>query len=446
MFKNSNHGISTLVAIGIIAVLVVVVGGGILGYQYISSQKNNNQQQNQNQQQAPNNQTNNTQPSITVLAPAGGEVLAENSKVVGSLSSVDSQNQIFEIKWTGAPDTSANVYGDNAGNPSRIAAYLEQNVNGQFNTIGRIIPQSYGSIMWIVGEVSNINCINCMTGNGSCPSSTSSNSCYSSIRLVAPGTYNIKIVDTQTNAFGRSNNFTIVAPLSNTKPVPNIMSAPKTLGVGETGTWQIKINYPTYSTSNLSFYAIWGDEQTSTPSPVYVGPNNTSGADDAAKFYHIYNFAGTYYPTFIAVDKNNYTGRISSTVVVGSSTQPSITVTSPVGGETWKIGETHNITWIASGMSLNTNVCISFEDHNFGRLVSSNTIACVPSLQGSYSWTISALIQEAQTTDNPTGKVSSVGSQWKVNIVCDGNQNNKCGWVEYGFGQSANYFSIVAPN
>lgn len=34
MFKHLNRGISTLVAIGIIAVLVVVVGGGILAYQY----------------------------------------------------------------------------------------------------------------------------------------------------------------------------------------------------------------------------------------------------------------------------------------------------------------------------------------------------------------------------------------------------------------------------
>ena len=34
MFKNFNRGISTPIAIGIIAVLVVVVGGGILAYQY----------------------------------------------------------------------------------------------------------------------------------------------------------------------------------------------------------------------------------------------------------------------------------------------------------------------------------------------------------------------------------------------------------------------------
>ena len=49
MFKYQNRGISTPIAIGIIAVLVVVVGGGYFGYQYISSQKNNNQQiQNKN--------------------------------------------------------------------------------------------------------------------------------------------------------------------------------------------------------------------------------------------------------------------------------------------------------------------------------------------------------------------------------------------------------------
>lgn len=79
MFNYQNRGISTLVAIGIIAVLIVVVGGGVLGYQYLSSQKNNNQQNNQNQQQTPNNQTNNTQPSITVISPNGGEAWARGS-------------------------------------------------------------------------------------------------------------------------------------------------------------------------------------------------------------------------------------------------------------------------------------------------------------------------------------------------------------------------------
>ena len=41
MFKYQNRGISTLVAIGIIAVLIVVVGGGIFAYQYFTSKIGN---------------------------------------------------------------------------------------------------------------------------------------------------------------------------------------------------------------------------------------------------------------------------------------------------------------------------------------------------------------------------------------------------------------------
>ena len=56
MFKNSNRGISTLVVIGIIAVLVVVVvGGGILAYKYY------NQPQQQTGSPVTNNNQNNNQ-------------------------------------------------------------------------------------------------------------------------------------------------------------------------------------------------------------------------------------------------------------------------------------------------------------------------------------------------------------------------------------------------
>jgi len=71
MFKNSNRGVSTLIVIGIIAVLVVVVGGGIFGYQYISSQKNNKQSENQQQNQNTNqNQTQNAS-ELTITQTAG---------------------------------------------------------------------------------------------------------------------------------------------------------------------------------------------------------------------------------------------------------------------------------------------------------------------------------------------------------------------------------------
>ena len=98
MFNNSNRGISTLMAIGIIAVLVIVIGGGVLGYQYLSSQKNNNQQQNQNQQQTPNNQTNNDQASITITSPKAGDVLTAG--------------QTYSIAWTSSNLAFPNIITD----------------------------------------------------------------------------------------------------------------------------------------------------------------------------------------------------------------------------------------------------------------------------------------------------------------------------------------------
>lgn len=105
MFKNSNRGISTLVVIGIIAVLVVVVGGGYFGYQYISSQKNNNQQQqsqdqdqNQNQQQAPNNQISNNQQVIT--SPKAGDTLYAGKSYTITWAGISSNAGNFDIYLT----------------------------------------------------------------------------------------------------------------------------------------------------------------------------------------------------------------------------------------------------------------------------------------------------------------------------------------------------------
>ncbi len=154
-----------------------------------------------------------TQTPITVVTPVGGETLVENSKVVGSLSSVDSQKQIFEIKWTGAPDAFTDIYGSHG--ESRIAAYLEQNNNGQFTTVGRIIPQGYGSIYWIVGEVSDINC------SWNNDNMMAQNNCQFSERMVTPGIYDIKIIDNQTGAVGRSNGFNIAVSPNPSTCVPN---------------------------------------------------------------------------------------------------------------------------------------------------------------------------------------------------------------------------------
>ena len=66
------------------------------------------------------------------------------------------------------------------------------------------------------------------------------------------------------------------------------------------------------------------------------------------------------------------------------STQPSITVTSPNGGESWTVGSSHNITWTSTGAV--GSVKIQFSANNGS---SWSTITSSTSNDGSYSWTVS---------------------------------------------------------
>jgi len=64
---------------------------------------------------------------------------------------------------------------------------------------------------------------------------------------------------------------------------------------------------------------------------------------------------------------------------------PSLTVTSPNGGETWRKGETHQMTWVASEISGNVIIELLQNDAVVG------PIAEVPASIGSYSWTVGRL-------------------------------------------------------
>ncbi len=101
---------------------------------------------------------------------------------------------------------------------------------------------------------------------------------------------------------------------------------------------------------------------------------------------------------------------------------PSITVTSPNGGETWKVGETHNITWNSTGM---TKVAINLKDysganHNYG--IASGVTASL----GSYSWTV------------PDNTFVGTGSQYKIEI------SEYATSTLYVSDFSNNYFTIAA--
>jgi hypothetical protein len=88
--------------------------------------------------------------------------------------------------------------------------------------------------------------------------------------------------------------------------------------------------------------------------------------------------------------------------------QPSITVTSPNGGEIWKQGEAHNITWSSIGLPSDATVYITLSNYSSCTATVCNppagqTItASVPVNQGSYTWTVNS--------------ASGIGNQFMINV------------------------------
>ena len=102
---------------------------------------------------------------------------------------------------------------------------------------------------------------------------------------------------------------------------------------------------------------------------------------------------------------------------------PSITITSPNGGEQWAQGSTHNITWTSSGIPSGDLVSAFITNDSTG--LNTTIFSNVPASQGSYSWAI------------PSSMV--FGSQYKIQVAPI---------ISNGAGQggvSANYFSIYRP-
>jgi len=129
-------------------------------------------------------------------------------------------------------------------------------------------------------------------------------------------------------------------------------------------------------------------------------------------------------------------GRITSTTYVCPNScldgacvnsKLSINVTSPNGGEVWKVGETHNITWTSS-LPQNSRVLIylSKAGSNYDYSIATSISATL----GTYSWTIPATVGGGNTSS-----ISIIGNQWKVLIEYP---------TSSGFDTSDNYFSIAA--
>jgi hypothetical protein len=142
--------------------------------------------------------------------------------------------------------------------------------------------------------------------------------------------------------------------------------------------------------------------------------------------------AGTYI-AHLTVTSGSQTATADCSVVVNAATQPSITVTSPNGGETWAKGSTHTITWTSSYAYNYYNIVLASGSNtletgiaNCPGLVYAKSLGVTPS-QNSFSWTVDS--------DIP------VGSDYKIVVYCDNMIDPTCTRCN----SSNNYFSIVAP-
>ena len=113
--------------------------------------------------------------------------------------------------------------------------------------------------------------------------------------------------------------------------------------------------------------------------------------------YYLYvkNKAGTSVPYWVG------------TIGTSETSVPSITVTSPNGGEKWRPGEVHRITWTSANVE---NVVIYLYDSNISGSGSTNYITknnlSVSATQGYYDWTI-----PAQPLNNVAG-----GNNFRIRI------------------------------
>ena len=129
---------------------------------------------------------------------------------------------------------------------------------------------------------------------------------------------------------------------------------------------------------------------------------------------------------------------LSGYFTIGSTNQPSVTVTSPNGGETWRVGETHNITWSTQNLPQSANVIISL---NIMQGTTYTTLIDTVTNTGSYSWKIPSVLQNlnkldgynvykvnVSVTDLISGKTAYDSGDGYLSILASGtNINGACG-------------------
>jgi hypothetical protein len=327
-------------------------------------------------------------PTITVISPNGGESWAQGST--------------HNVTWTSSGTLSTDS----------VMIVLD-NYSGSTVNYGAVFlttnsPVSPGSFSWTV------------------PTSLS-------------GTYKARAMIMRPNSSGgggevargqSANTFSIVAPtgyqgITLINPVPGSSLAQ---GSAQTATW-------TGSDSGVTSYSVYliGGSLGNTGS-LYLGQANASTKSfnwtvpttvTAGSGYNL-SFSGA------GATGNTPTAATSFNIIAAPTTQPTVTVVSPNGGEAWKIGETHNITWTSSGIN---NVGIElWNADNSARICYLNNDQSVPASQNSYSFAINTCMNSSGQT------ISIVPGNYKIRVSSFWPEGGEAGFADV----SDNYFSIVA--
>jgi hypothetical protein len=270
------------------------------------------------------------QPFITVTSPNGGETWT-----VGST---------HDITW------------NSNGLPANAHVSIGINGDGQTSTLaGGYITQalaSAGKYSWTIPTtLGGVNLAN------------KKFMVYVTFASITTVINPIQIGDTSNNSF------TITASNS-TLPTATISVSPQTVSAGQCATL-------TWSSTNATAASITG--------PTFGTPTNNNGPVAVNGSKTICPTATTNYFTLFVSGPNGY-AQAKTTLNVGAITNPPvpvplITVTSPNGGETWKVGETHNITWTAEGVN---NVMIELNKGNPN--TGWHLTYSVPASHGSFNW------------------------------------------------------------
>ncbi len=208
---------------------------------------------------------------------------------------------------------------------------------------------------------------------------------------------------------------TIISPPNPTTSIAiSSISGPQSLNINQQGTWTV--NASSSNGGTLSYSVIWGDEVYATTRSSQ--PTASQSPQQSATFTHSYSTAGTYTATFTVTNTSGQSAKTSLNVKVGNTTTPSITVLSPNGGETYKIGEELDFKWESSGLS-NKRMVIMLDsvdiNHSYG-----TSLDILDTSTGFVSWIVGSSI--------PAGRykacMSSTGTNMDGAIVASDCSNS----------------------